>query len=77
MSDPSPADVDAMSEGNLYHYLLDKDQFEWARVANRRSKLGLSPLAEEALASWFASAMCAVDDRPNADYIRARLESGG
>ena len=67
--------INAMSDGNFYHYMLDKDHYEWAKWANRKSGLGLSKQEEECLASWFASAMCAVDDGACAYYIRARLDS--
>lgn len=70
-------EIAAMSPGNFYHYMLDKDQFEWAKWANRMGKLGLDFEQEGLLAVWFANVMCAVEDRPRADYIRARLDSGG
>ena len=69
------AELDAMSDGEFYHYMLDKDHCEWARQANRKLQLGLSPDREHSLATYFASAMCAVIDRPHADYIRARLDA--
>jgi hypothetical protein len=68
-------EIDAMSDGEFYHYMLHKDHCEWARQANRKLILGLSPEAEESLATYFASAMCAVIDRPDADYIEARLDA--
>lgn len=69
------AEVDALSEGDFYHYMLDKDHVEWARHANRMSKLGLDKNGEECLATWFASAMMAGVDRDAEEYIRARLDA--
>src|SRR5688572_999644 len=68
-------EIDAMSDGDFYHHMLDKDHYEWARQANRKLGLGLSKDAEDSLASYFASAMCAVTDREHAPYIRARLDA--
>lgn len=68
-------ELDAMSDGNFYHYMLSQDAREWARQANRKGKLGLDANGEECLCTWMANAMCAVIDRPSADYIRARLDS--
>lgn len=72
----SDEQIDAMSDGNFYHYMLDKDHYEWARQINRRGKLGLDTTKEETLAIYLASAMTAQEDRPSANYIRARLDSG-
>lgn len=69
------AEIDAMSDGEFYHYMLDKDHYEWARQANRKLGLGLPEDAEQSLATYFASAMCAVEDRKHASYIRARLDA--
>ena len=69
------AEIDAMSDGDFYHHMLDKDHYEWARQANRKLKLGLSDDEQEALGGWFASAQMAVVDRPSAGYIRARLDA--
>lgn len=68
-------ELDAMSDGNFYHYMLSQDAREWARQANRRSLLRLDKTGEEMLTIWFANAMQSIIDRPNADYIRARLDS--
>lgn len=68
-------EVDAMSDGYFYLYMLDKDHLEWARQANRKGGLGLNPDQEARLASWFANAMCAMIDRDDAGYIKARLDS--
>jgi hypothetical protein len=68
-------ELDAMSDGNFYHYMLSQDHREWARQANRRGGFGFNPDQEDCLATWFANVMCAVIDRPNADYIRVRLDS--
>lgn len=69
------AEVDAMSDGYFYHYMLDKDHVEWARQANRKGKLGLDANSEACLATWFANAMMSKIDRQDADYIKARLDS--
>lgn len=71
----TPEEVDALEGGDLYHYLLDKDHNEWARVINRQAKFELSADQEEMLGVWLASAMMAPIDRPNAGYIRARLDA--
>jgi hypothetical protein len=69
------SELDSMSDGDFYHFMLDKDHQEWARAANRRLRLGLNADQVDGLATWFASAMCAVEDRKNADYIRVRLDA--
>lgn len=46
----SDAEVGAMSDGDFYHYMLDKSHVEWAKWANIKSDLGLSKGAEECLA---------------------------
>lgn len=74
-SNKSDAEVDAMSDGDFYLYMLTQDHCTWAKWANKKSQLGLNPLQEGILATWFANAMCAVVDRPRADYIRARIDS--
>ena len=68
-------ELDAMSDGDFYHAMLFEDHYQWARQANRKGGLGLDAKGEECLATWFANAMCAVVDRPAANYIRARLDS--
>jgi hypothetical protein len=69
------AEIDAMSDGDFYHYMLDKNCYEWARHCNRKMGLVLNPTLEEMLATWFASCSMAMVDRPNAGYIRARLDA--
>jgi hypothetical protein len=78
MKDATPktdAEVDAMSDGDFYHHMLWADHREWARQIDRRMKLRLDVDTRDALASWVASIMCAVTDRENAGYIRARLDA--
>lgn len=69
------AELDALSDGEFYFYMLNQDHCEWARQANRRMKLGLDSGTEHSLGTWFASAMCAVKDRDHASYIRLRLDA--
>ncbi len=68
-------EIDAMSDGDFYYWLLDKDQFVWARQANRKGRLGLNADQEATLSTWFANAQMAAIDRPDAGYIRARLDA--
>jgi hypothetical protein len=75
MTQKTDEELDAMTDGDFYHYMLDKDHYVWAQQANRKLKLGLSADAVDSLATWFASAMCAVKDREHAGYIRARLDA--
>jgi hypothetical protein len=67
--------IDAMSDGEFYHYMLDKNCYEWARQARRKLNLPITDSDEDALAGWFASCAMAMVDRPNADAIRARLDA--
>ena len=75
MTKPTDEEVDAMNSGDFYHHMLWQGHREWARQANRMMKLGLDADAEDALGSWFASAMCSVTDRENSGHIRARLDA--
>lgn len=68
-------EIAALSDGDFYHYMLNKDHTHWAKWANRTGKLGLSEESEHVLATWFASAQMAVTDRVHASYIRARLDA--
>lgn len=69
------AEIDAMSPGEFYCWLLDKDQFVWARQANRMGGLGLDANQEATLSTWFANAQMAVVDRPDAAYLHARYDA--
>lgn len=68
-------EIDAMSSGEFYHYMLDKNGFEWAKQANRMARLGLDAAAEHTLGTWFANAQMAMTDRQHADYIKLRLDA--
>jgi hypothetical protein len=67
--------IDAMSDGEFYHYMLDKNCYEWARQARRKLNLAISDDQEEGLAGYFASCAMAIIDAPNAKAIRARLDA--
>jgi hypothetical protein len=71
----SDEEIRAMSDGDFYHYMLDKDHTHWAKWANVMGKLNLNQEDEHVLSAWFASAQMAVIDREHAGYIRARLDS--
>lgn len=68
-------EIDAMSDGDFYHYMLDKDAYEWARQCNRKLGLNFNPDLLDSLAGWFANCAMAMVDRPNAGYIRARIDA--
>ena len=69
------AEIDAMSDGDFYHHMLNEDQYMWAYQCNRKLKLDLTADQVEGLATWFANAQMAALERPSADYIRARLDA--
>ncbi len=68
-------EIDALPDGEFYHYMLNQDHRAWAKHCNRRMGLGLDAGAEMALGGWFANAMMAMEDRKQAQYIRARLDA--